>query len=340
MNSLEKYIQSELDLYLFLKNPSPIVNHYPENIYIEVTNKCNLNCLPCSRKYLTRTKQNMLLSDFQIIINKLKNEDWIVPITLCGLGEPLLNHELLDMIKYAKKFNFNVSLISNSTLLTEDLTFQLLTSGLDRYSTMFDSIDKIEFETFRKGAKYDSTLDNILNLIYKNEELGHPVWISLGSIKSEMISKELETKQFWKDFPIDNYYNSTLLSLHTDSGLYEEAMKQAFGKKRFICLDPFFNLNIAVNGDCQLCATDCNYRWITGNIFNNSLDEIWNGNKAQELRRALLEWDIDFFKKNNHRCDLCNVPYIEEFTLENHHKYIAGRMARKLKWFCNELKTN
>jgi len=340
MSSLEKYIQSELDLYLFLKNPTVIVKHYPENMYIEITNKCNISCLPCSRKHMMRPKQDMLLSDFQIIINKLKNEDWIVPITLCGLGEPLLNDNVIDMIKYARKYKFSVSLISNSVLLNDDLIFQLLTSGLNRYSTMFDSIDKLEFETFRKGAKYDKVLDNILNLIYKNEELGHPVWISVGSIQSKHLKKREETEKFWKSFPIDNYYDSTLLSLHTDSGLYNEAIECINNKERFTCLDPFFNLNIAVNGDCQLCATDCNYRWITGNIFNNTLDEIWNGNKAQELRRALLEWDIEFFKKNNHRCDLCNVPYIEEYTLENHHKFIAERMARKLQWFYNEFKTS
>lgn len=237
------------------------------------------------------------------------------------------------MIEYAKKNNFNVSLISNSTLLNKQKIELLLKSGLDRFQTMFDSIDKESFENLRVGANYEKTKQNIINLIEMNEKMNHPLFISIGLIETSLTKKIKETKQFWQSLSIDNFYHSPLFSLQVDSGMYSEAMKKYEKKHKGICVDPFIALSISYNGDTVICPHDFNNIWVTGNIFKDGLEEIWNGERAQRLRKALINNDVNFFTSVGHHCEKCNAPYIEEYKTGGHRKALPSRIARKVKSF-------
>lgn len=333
VNNLKEYIKNALELYCFLKEPKPKVPCIPNNIYIEPTNACNLRCIMCARAKMHRKTGYMNLSDFKIIIDKLVHHNWHASITLTGQGEPLLNKDLFSMIEYAKEKGFNISLISNSTLLDEQKAKLLLESGLDRFQAMFDSIDKDSFESLRVGADYEKTKANIINLIEMNERVGHPLFISIGLIETSLTKKIRETKRFWQSFPIDNFFHSKLLSLQSESGMYLEASKTMREKTKEICAIPLIVLSISYNGDAQLCPQDFNYTWVTGNVFKDELEEIWNGRKAQKLRKALICDDLNFFTSINHNCEKCNAPYSEEYTLKGYRNSLPSRIARKVRTF-------
>jgi MoaA/NifB/PqqE/SkfB family radical SAM enzyme len=332
MNELEKYIKNELEMYCFLKNPKPKVPYLPNNVYIEPTNACNLHCTMCARAKMYRKIGFMKLADFRKIIDKLVNSNWYVPITLIGNGESLLSKDIFSMIEYAKQNHFNVSLISNSTLLTKEKIRALIESGLDRYQTMFDSIDRESFEALRPDEDYDKTKQNIIDLIEANEQAGHPIFISIGLVDTSLTKKIEETTKFWKSFPIDNFYHSPLLSLQNNSGMYEEAMNNVKGQKRGICVAPFIALSISYNGDAILCAIDFNNIWVTGNIFKDSMNDIWNGEKAQRQRKALIDDDKEFFAIAT-PCDKCNTPYLDEYNISGYMKDMPTRIARKTGTF-------
>lgn len=330
---VDEFLLNQLKMYCFLKDPKPSVNFKPENIYIEVTNKCNLKCMPCSRGNMKREVGSLSLDNFKSIINKLLNNGWTVPITIIGMGEPLLNKDVIEMIKYARYKKFNVALVSNSTLLNKQIIKELIDAKLNRYQTMFDSIEKEFYENFRHPAKYEKTMQNIIDLITANEEAGHPIWISIEGIVCDTNKKIEETESFWKSFPIDNFWSSPLYTLQGDSGLYEEAIKHKELDIPHICVSTFLCPYIAWNGDVSICALDCNWRFITGNIFYDSFDIVWNGEKAQELRSAVINWDIDFFKKHGFRCDLCNFPYIKNYTTKYYREYMPLRIRKKMETF-------
>ena len=54
-----------------------------------------------------------------------------------------------------------------------------------------------------------------------------------------------------------------------------------------ICRDPFHCISLRKNGDIYTCPPDY-IKWKIGNIFENSIEEIWNGPAAQKIRRAVL----------------------------------------------------
>ena len=73
----------------------------PSSLQIETTTRCNLRCKTCLRSQ--QAQGDMPFELFKSIIDQYK----LLKITgrkidLTGVGEPLLNTELLPMIRYAK----------------------------------------------------------------------------------------------------------------------------------------------------------------------------------------------------------------------------------------------
>ena len=72
----------------------------------------------------------MPLNLFKKIIDQIR--DYAMTIKLSYLGEPLLNSNLFDMIAYAKEnSNARVTLFTNGTLMTHQVSVDIVESGLD-----------------------------------------------------------------------------------------------------------------------------------------------------------------------------------------------------------------
>lgn len=103
---------------------------WPVYIQIEPTNICNLRCPLCptgsgeSDKKLP--KQNMPLEMFKGIIDDLG--DTLILIMLWGIGEPLINTETFEMIRYAKQRNIIVVLSTHGLLINKKNNIEQLLS--------------------------------------------------------------------------------------------------------------------------------------------------------------------------------------------------------------------
>ncbi len=84
-------------------------------IYIEITNICNLNCSFCSKD--NRELKEMTLDEFEHILKEIKQ--YTNTIYLHIKGEPLLYSKLNEILLLTKKYNINVRITTNGTLLKE-----------------------------------------------------------------------------------------------------------------------------------------------------------------------------------------------------------------------------
>lgn len=71
-------------------------------------------------------------------------------------------------------------------------------------------------------------------------------------------------------------------------------------KCKKVCRIPFEKIEIQSNGYCYFCCPTHVKDGMLGNIFNQSFDEIFNGEKARRIRRELLSGDY-----SNCNTDLC-----------------------------------
>jgi len=117
----------------------------PRVVFIEVTNRCNLLCQTCPRTFFDREPlKSLALEEFIAIAEQFPQMQRAL---LHGIGEPLLNRELPQIIQYLKGRNVEVIINSNGTLLSPVWQENLVNSGLDEYRC---SIDGAKDETYAR----------------------------------------------------------------------------------------------------------------------------------------------------------------------------------------------
>src|SRR5262245_54048397 len=123
----------------------PISPISPRVVFIEVTNRCNLLCETCPRTYFDREPLQTLT--YEAFVQIAEQFPEMRRALLHGIGEPLLNKVLPQIIQYLKERRVEVIINSNGTLLTPTWQRALVESGLDEYRC---SIDGARPETYAR----------------------------------------------------------------------------------------------------------------------------------------------------------------------------------------------
>lgn len=137
-----------------------MVKDTPIHIQIEPTTKCNLRCPSCRRIEVIKHPKNMSLEEFKTIIETIQPKK----ITLSGQGEPLLNSQITEMIKYAKSMGSSINMTTNGTLLKERAE-EIFESGLDLFGVSIDAPDRESYIRIRGGDYFGSIIEGIKEIV-------------------------------------------------------------------------------------------------------------------------------------------------------------------------------
>ena len=75
----------------------PIVGHLPDELYLEVTNRCNLKCLTCPQSWgMEEESADLSPAQVEALIGQLPS---LRRVVLHGIGEPTQNPELPAIIR-------------------------------------------------------------------------------------------------------------------------------------------------------------------------------------------------------------------------------------------------
>jgi radical SAM protein with 4Fe4S-binding SPASM domain len=141
----------------------------PEYLQIESTTRCNLKCKTCIRS--AKENYDMDLGLFKSIINQLRwSRFGTKQVDLTGVGEPLLNPDLVSMVEYAKRGSFKVGFTTNLTTLNESTAEKLINTNLDYVYVSFDGATKKTFEKLRVGANFEKVNSNISMFLKKRND--------------------------------------------------------------------------------------------------------------------------------------------------------------------------
>ncbi len=142
----------------------------PKVVFIEVTNRCNLLCETCPHTYFQREPlKSLSLQEFIRIAEQFPQ---MKRALLHGIGEPLLNRELPEIIKYLKGRDVEVIINSNGTLLTPDWQEKLIESGLDQYRCSIDGAKDETYARIRGANLLPKLKQGLGGLVKAKERLG------------------------------------------------------------------------------------------------------------------------------------------------------------------------
>jgi len=290
----------------FIKNRGTF-NLFPQHVYIEPTNACNLGCKMCSRKSMQRPVTTMSLTDCRKVIDDLASLGIYPRLTFTGSGEPLLDPHLEEKICYAKKHGFNVSIITNATLLDRIRSRSIMASGLDRIQFSIDSIRQSVYDQIRipasrdKNSYFTMVMDYIKGFLALSKD--QPIFTSICAVQMpENRDEKSDFLDFWQQLGVNNVYQPAV-NVRAGRGGLEPYFRESL---ETTCLLPFAGLDIMSNGEVPVCSPTKELT-AAGNIRNQSIKEIWQGEILTEARQLLLAKDADGLSKRNILCQQCDA---------------------------------
>ncbi len=148
----------------------PLAPVQPHNVFIEVTNHCNLLCETCPRTFVAYEEPKTLAwDDFLRIVAQFPQMERAV---LHGIGEPLLNKDLPRMIAHLKARGVTVLFNTNATLLNDAWARKLIEAGLDELRVSVDGADPKTYAVIRGAPLFHKVVGNLKCFIAIQQALG------------------------------------------------------------------------------------------------------------------------------------------------------------------------
>ena len=140
-------------------NATPITTPLPVELYLESTNRCNLKCRGCIHfRGHWESARDISYDQMRRITDQLPD---LQRVALHGIGEPLLNRHLPEMIEHLKARNVHVLINSNGILLDAGVRRALMDSGLDELRISLDAATPQGYRRIRGSDQFDRIIGNI-----------------------------------------------------------------------------------------------------------------------------------------------------------------------------------
>ncbi len=270
----------------------------PLTLTIESTAKCNLFCPMCLRQRIYFPPRNMEISVFRKIIDEGKDFlEFAVPY---GVGEPLLNPEIFDMIAYCTKMGVPTGISTNATVLSEDASRRLIQAGLNHITFAFEGVRREIFEKYRKGADFDKVRKNILTFLEVKKALRSRIFCIVQMVALRENRRDGQALiRMWELEGI-NDVRIKKDEVHNE-GSAIPGDNSTRPPRRYPCYQLWRGpMYIHYDGTMFPCC----YTYpdeALGNIKRNTLRQIWNSEKIVRLREAHIKRDL----RNYPSCQNC-----------------------------------
>lgn len=254
--------------------------HWPDIVQIESTNKCNAKCVFCPRDDMGRPQGVMDMDLYRKVVDECA-ELGITHVRVHNYGEPFLDRELVEKVRYAKaKGIAEVGMISNGSLISERLARGMIDAGLDAINISVDAAGKEIFEATRLQLKFDTVIDNIKTLVRIRKEMGRtrPKLI-LSFVRQGNGEDEAAFIREWSGVA-DKIH---ITELHNWAGTLDTR-----ADIQFPCYRMWLTFTVLWDGRVSLCCADFDGKHILGDLRTSSIKDVWNSPAYREVRRQHL----------------------------------------------------
>lgn len=149
----------------------PIQWGAPFSISLEPTTSCNLRCPECPSglRAFTRPKGMLDKDFFTKTIDELQSK--LFYLIFYFQGEPYLNPDFLDMVRYAADKKIYTATSTNAHYLTDENAKRTVESGLDRLIISLDGTTQEVYTQYRIGGNIEKVLEGTRNIVKWKKKL-------------------------------------------------------------------------------------------------------------------------------------------------------------------------
>lgn len=284
---------------LGLRVPPP---DFPPRVQLEVTNRCNLRCIMCTRNQMRRPVGDLAFEHFRTVADQCSTEPGAV-LLLYFLGEPLLHPRLDEMVAYLASvrhradppLKFGVQ--TNGMLLTRQRAAALVRAGLRNFHFSVDGLAG-DLERIRPGARYDVVERNILDLLALRQEQGlDDLEVDITKLCDDREADEV--KRFlarWEG--VVDQVNLTEITrvagnAYLDATGEIRTVPAATAAPRRVYCGAGQRLLVLASGEFGFCHGDVNGEIRLGHVEQYSIRQVWNAPEIQAVRERIVRADYD-----------------------------------------------
>ena len=271
------------------KLPKNFLHYIPiRNIIIEpVGGNCNIDCLSCPANIIKREKGMMKFQDYCYYLTHFKD---LKHIGLFFMGEPFLNKEIFEMIKYNKSKNIRTSINTNSTTLYNQYK-EIIDSGLDKLVLSLDGFTKETHERYRVGSNFNQIKEGMFKLSTFKKICKSDLEIEVRTLMFKGVEDEI--KEIEKYCKFLNFKHRKINPIITgwggkDNPLGVELKDESYKRNKIknYC-DSIFRVVILWNGYVTMCCNDVHGEVRYGNLKEQSFNEIYYSKQGKKIRNYM-----------------------------------------------------
>ncbi len=288
-----------------------IVSDYPLLVDIELSSVCNLHCPMCYtitdefKRQVNATRMDWYL--YTRIIDEIGGK--VPAIRLSLRGEATLHKKFVEAIRYAKDRGIKeVSMLTHGGKLTPNFFRQIAEAGIDWITISADGIGAT-YEEVRKPLKFNDLLEKLKAIKDMKAANG---WLR-PVIKVQGIWPAIkENPQAYYDTfaPLTDLVAFNPLIDYLGNDTHIEYLEN------FTCPQQYQRLVIGADGRVMKCSNDEENREVIGDLTNETVHQIWHGEKMQKVRE-LLQRPRGFMESEVcRRCYLPRLTQDEEATVD------------------------
>jgi radical SAM protein with 4Fe4S-binding SPASM domain len=289
----------------------------PVSISFEPTTSCNLRCPECPSGLRAFTRPiGMLKRDFfRETIDQLHRE--LLYLVFYFQGEPYLNPDFLDMVKYASEKKIYTATSTNAHFLNDANAKRTIEAGLDRLIISIDGTTQETYQQYRVGGNLNKVLEGARNIVKWKKELKSKtpfVIFQFLVVKHnehqiedvKKLAKEIGVDDVWfKTAQVYDYVNdpNNLIPVNDKYSRYRKTKNgnEFKGKLSNHCWRLWHDPVITWDGLVAPCCFDKDAQHRMGDLKEKSFKDIWMNGEYTKFRMQILKG-----RKNIDICANCS----------------------------------
>lgn len=255
-------------------------------VYIEITNRCNLNCRFCMQN--KSIKRDMSVNEFKLILEEVKKVT--KNIYLHVKGEPLLHPHLDELLQLCDENRMRVNITTNGTLINQQL----------RIILKHDCIKKINFSLHSENEypNYFTNIFDCANELSKKMTIVYRLWtLNDHTLDEKSLAIVLAIKKYYElsEEEIDMIYKKQNIKVidniyvDKDNEFVWPSLGNQILNEEGYCYALKTHFAILVNGDVVPCCLDGDGIIHLGNIHSQSIDSIIHSERFMKLKKSFQD---------------------------------------------------
>ncbi len=132
----------------------------PQKVTLNITNKCNLECLHCGVSGTKNKPGDLSLEEWKEVVDELTRIK-VFQLLISG-GEPFMRSDLSALLNHILRYHFRISINTNGTLFDEEVISQVCRSGrLDQIQVSLDGPDSHTHDSIRGKGAFERTMRGV-----------------------------------------------------------------------------------------------------------------------------------------------------------------------------------